>query len=184
MANSSTDDTVKALKQELGRELRRLREAAGLTQEALARHIGYHRVSVTQVEKGRQDPSRKFVERLDVALAASGQLLAIHQRLVEERARDMNRRQLLCQVTTLAAAAVPPIRQALLWRGNAVCGGVGKPLPLTTLQGELTLACRLRQVSKYTAVGHMLPGLLAQAQRSTSTYPADQRFSAYALWRK
>lgn len=138
-------------------------------------------MSVTQVEKGRQDPSRQFVERLDVALVASGQLLAIHKRLVEERARDMNRRQVLCRVATLAAAAVPPIRQALLWRANALCDGVEKPLPLTALQCELTLACRLRQASKYTAVGHMLPRLLAQAQRSTITYAADQRLSAYAL---
>ncbi|MGH8909189.1 MAG: helix-turn-helix domain-containing protein, partial [Egibacteraceae bacterium] len=73
--------SIQLLKEELGRELRRLREAASLTQDALARRAGYHRVSITQVEQGRQAFSRQFVTQVEAALDSQGQLLAIYQRI-------------------------------------------------------------------------------------------------------
>lgn len=85
MARPTPGDAVGALKRELGREIRRLRQARDLSQTALAQRINYHRVSVTQVEMGRQDLSRQFVERLEDALGAPGELLAIHDQLVAAR---------------------------------------------------------------------------------------------------
>lgn len=69
-----------ALREERGREVRRLRLAAGLTPQALAQEAGYHRVSVTQVESGRQDLSRDFVRRLEAVLDADGRLVALYER--------------------------------------------------------------------------------------------------------
>ncbi|MGH8931487.1 MAG: helix-turn-helix domain-containing protein [Egibacteraceae bacterium] len=82
---------VALLKEEFGRELRRLREAANLTQKALARRASYHRVSITQVEQGRQDLSRQFVVQVKAALDAQGQLLAIYEQIDAARSRQHQR---------------------------------------------------------------------------------------------
>jgi transcriptional regulator with XRE-family HTH domain len=39
-----------------GQRLRRLREAAGLTQEELGKRIGMHTLTVAALEQGRRDP--------------------------------------------------------------------------------------------------------------------------------
>lgn len=85
--DATPDDDVQALRGDLGEEVRRLRHAAGLTQEALARRVGYHRVSIAQIEAGRQDVSEERVRRLDRALSAEGVLLARHHRLAAEARR-------------------------------------------------------------------------------------------------
>lgn len=46
----------------IGKEIRRRRERAGLTQAALAQHIGLERTSITNIERGRQ---RMLVHTLD-----------------------------------------------------------------------------------------------------------------------
>jgi len=74
MPNDRGDDWLAAL----GRELRRLRGDAGLTQERLADRIGYSRAYVALVETGRQQPSRPFLEAAERALDVPGVLVALH----------------------------------------------------------------------------------------------------------
>ncbi|MGH8897087.1 MAG: helix-turn-helix domain-containing protein [Egibacteraceae bacterium] len=80
-SQTGVEGGIQLLKEEFGRELRRLRRAVNLTQDALARQAGYHRVSITQVEKGRQAFSRQFVTQVEAALNAQGRLLAIYERI-------------------------------------------------------------------------------------------------------
>ncbi len=87
MRDEMAEDKVALLKEEFGRELRRLRIAANLTQKALASKVNYHRVSITQIESGRQDFSRQFATLVEAVLDAKGSLLAIYQQLEAERNR-------------------------------------------------------------------------------------------------
>lgn len=57
-----------------GAELRRLRTAAGLSQEELGQHISYSGSLVGMVETARRAPARDFAERCDGALATGGAL--------------------------------------------------------------------------------------------------------------
>jgi transcriptional regulator with XRE-family HTH domain len=66
--------------QEFSEELRRLRQAAGLTHQALASAIPCERSLVTRVENGHR-PSERFVERCDDLLGARGSLRALYRRL-------------------------------------------------------------------------------------------------------
>ena len=77
---------LRSVKADLGAEIRRLRKDAGLTQEALGRRIGYSRVSVTNVETGRDIPGADFVRLVGAELGASESInqlfaavLAAHQ---------------------------------------------------------------------------------------------------------
>jgi transcriptional regulator with XRE-family HTH domain len=57
---------------QLGIAIRALREARGLTHEDLAHESGFHRVSISRIERGKQDPSwtglTKIASALDVEL--------------------------------------------------------------------------------------------------------------------
>lgn len=59
-----------------GRELRRLRERAGLTQVQLAARLGYHHTYVSKIESGAREPRIAFAGKADELLAAGGVLLA------------------------------------------------------------------------------------------------------------
>jgi DNA-binding XRE family transcriptional regulator len=49
---------------ELGRNLRRVRTAAGLTQTALAKRSGIHRSYVSDLEAGQRNPTALTLQRL------------------------------------------------------------------------------------------------------------------------
>lgn len=74
MPNNRGDHWLAAL----GRELRRLRDDAGLTQERLAERIDYSRAYVALVETGRQKPSRPSLDAVEEALSAPGALVSLH----------------------------------------------------------------------------------------------------------
>jgi transcriptional regulator with XRE-family HTH domain len=59
---------------EFGRELRRRRTRAGLTQRELAMHVQYSRETVAAVERGRRFASREFAVRCDEVLGTGGVL--------------------------------------------------------------------------------------------------------------
>jgi transcriptional regulator with XRE-family HTH domain len=65
-------------------ELRRLRVAAGLSQEALAGQIKYSASLVAAVEQCRRPPQRDFTEQCDTALRADGLLLRIREAIMQE----------------------------------------------------------------------------------------------------
>lgn len=60
--------TVHPLQQQFGIVLRRRREAAGLSQEALAAQANLHRNYVGLLERGQRMPSILVVQRLAAAL--------------------------------------------------------------------------------------------------------------------
>lgn len=60
----------------LARNLRRLREAKGWSQEAFAHEAGIHRTYVSDLERGARNPTISVVERLAKPLGVrAGELL-------------------------------------------------------------------------------------------------------------
>ena len=60
----------------LGRNVRRLREARGWSQEAFADEVGIHRTYVSDIERGVRNPTIMIVEKLALPLEVSpGSLL-------------------------------------------------------------------------------------------------------------
>ena len=55
----------------LGRNLRRLREAKGLSQEQFAEEAGIHRTYVSDLERGSRNPTIRVVERVASALGVT-----------------------------------------------------------------------------------------------------------------
>jgi transcriptional regulator with XRE-family HTH domain len=65
------------IRQRLGHNLRRLRAAKGLSQEAFAEEAGIHRTYISDLERGARNPTITVVEKLAIALSVpAGELLA------------------------------------------------------------------------------------------------------------
>jgi transcriptional regulator with XRE-family HTH domain len=61
----------------LGRNVRRLREAKGWSQEAFAHEADIHRTYVSDIERGARNPTILIVEKLAVPLGVTaGELLS------------------------------------------------------------------------------------------------------------
>lgn len=56
------------IRQRLAKNLRRLREAKGLSQEAFAHEAGIHRTYISDLERGARNPTIAVVEKLAEAL--------------------------------------------------------------------------------------------------------------------
>ena len=52
----------------LGKNLRRLRDEKGLSQEAFAHEAGIHRTYISDIERGARNPTITVVEKIAVAL--------------------------------------------------------------------------------------------------------------------
>ncbi|WP_327225081.1 helix-turn-helix transcriptional regulator [Streptomyces platensis] len=82
MELNNEDDDRATPRSVLGRRLRRLREAADLSQRALADKVGYPHTYLSRVERGEQLPSEALAEQLDTHFATDGlfvELLAMAQ---------------------------------------------------------------------------------------------------------
>jgi tetratricopeptide (TPR) repeat protein len=75
------DEELHAAQVALGRRLRDLRKAAGMTQQQLAVATFTSRSSVACVETGRQNPDDSFWQRADQATGAAGVLVADYENL-------------------------------------------------------------------------------------------------------
>jgi transcriptional regulator with XRE-family HTH domain len=64
------------VRKRLGRNLRSLRQAKGLSQEAFAEEAGLHRTYVSDLERGARNPSLTVIDKLARALdVPAGRLL-------------------------------------------------------------------------------------------------------------
>ena len=59
------------LKQEIGEQLRRLREQTGITQDGMAKKMGCSRQYISMVEKGGQSISLDQIEKFAQALGST-----------------------------------------------------------------------------------------------------------------
>jgi Helix-turn-helix domain len=82
-----TTDSVRAAREELGRQLRARREAAGYTQQELADLLGYSRPRVAGAEKG-DGCARLFWQGCDKILGAKGALLVAFTEIEALRRRE------------------------------------------------------------------------------------------------
>ncbi|GAA4612623.1 helix-turn-helix transcriptional regulator [Actinoallomurus liliacearum] len=67
-----------------GRQMRRMREAKGLTQEAIARLTKVSAPQVSKIEAGKKRATRSFVENVDGFLEAGGALISLWEDLNED----------------------------------------------------------------------------------------------------
>ena len=65
------------VRQRLGRNLRRLREAKGWSQEAFADEAGIHRTYVSDIERAARNPTITVVEKLAVPLGVTAAELLV-----------------------------------------------------------------------------------------------------------
>jgi len=64
------------IRQRLGKNVARLRQKSGMSQEAFADHAGIHRTYISDIERGARNPTIEVVERLAIALdVRAGSLL-------------------------------------------------------------------------------------------------------------
>lgn len=68
-----------------GRQMKLLREAAGLTQAELGAIVGYGEAQIAAVEQGRRIPKPEMVDAVDAAVGGGGVLMAMKEEV--ERAR-------------------------------------------------------------------------------------------------
>lgn len=82
---TETGDAVDPLLKAIGRQIKFLRERAGLTQAELGERIGYGVDLVSSVERGRRAPKPQFIDGAERVLDAGGVLKAVQDDV--ERAR-------------------------------------------------------------------------------------------------
>jgi len=92
-------------------------------------------------------------------------------------ARPRVRSQGVCRLT----AAVPAVRRALFQLGETGNGAGDNMLTLHRQREQLEWAYRLRQSSRYTALGNVLPGVLTQAHDLTISAEGDEKQAAYGM---
>jgi transcriptional regulator with XRE-family HTH domain len=63
------------IRQRLGRNLRRLRDEKGLSQEAFAHEAGIHRTYISDIERGARNPTITVVEKIAIALGVTAAVL-------------------------------------------------------------------------------------------------------------
>ncbi|WP_369035888.1 nSTAND1 domain-containing NTPase [Streptomyces adonidis] len=72
-----------------GAEVRRLREAAGLTQDALGKKVRYDKAHISRIENGRSPGSLALAQLLDAYFGCGGRLVALHEREVLRSGRKL-----------------------------------------------------------------------------------------------
>jgi transcriptional regulator with XRE-family HTH domain len=124
----------------LGAKLRTLREARGLTLQALGDLISYTPQYVSEVERAKTPPTRTFIAACDAALDAHGALLDLLPAALHERDRDRQKRAaargaasdlaaLRCEAHSDAGEDVQPTnRRGLIGAGAGASAALGAPL--------------------------------------------------------
>ncbi|MFI1563972.1 helix-turn-helix domain-containing protein [Streptomyces sp. NPDC020490] len=75
-----------------GRQMKLLREAAGLTQAQLGERVGYGEAQIAAVEQGRRIPKPELIDAVDRAVGARGVLAAMKEEVAKARYPSFFRR--------------------------------------------------------------------------------------------
>ncbi|MFH8973258.1 Scr1 family TA system antitoxin-like transcriptional regulator [Streptomyces sp. NPDC017890] len=75
-----------------GRQVKLLREVAGLTQAQLGAHVGYGEAQIAAVEQGRRIPKPELVDAVDRVVGARGVLVAMKEEVAKARYPSFFRR--------------------------------------------------------------------------------------------
>lgn len=75
-----------------GRQMKLLREAAGLTQTQLGERVGYGEAQIAAVEQGRRIPKPELIDAVDRAVGARGVLVAMKGEVAKARYPSFFRR--------------------------------------------------------------------------------------------
>ncbi|TPQ15652.1 helix-turn-helix domain-containing protein [Streptomyces sporangiiformans] len=75
------------LNRAIGKQVKVLRERAGLTQKELGDQLGYSEDLISSLERGRRTPQREFLEAADELLGAGGLLTATVEDVEKAKAR-------------------------------------------------------------------------------------------------
>jgi transcriptional regulator with XRE-family HTH domain len=133
----------------LGAKLRALREARGLTLQALGDLISYTPQYVSEVERAKTPPTQPFFTACDRALDAQGELLALLPAALRERDRDRQERTaarrtahdlaaLRCEAHSDAGDDVNPTnRRGLIGAGASAALGAAALGPAPAAAGEV-----------------------------------------------
>lgn len=165
-----------------GAELRRLREAAGVTLQQLAEETNYSRGHLSKIERGHNPPTMNLAQRCDVYFRTGGRL----RRAYAAEAEPAGPKPWLARRPVVATGV-----SSLLAAGLAG-GGRDEELPQGALfQEQLD---QMKRLGQNLAPGSMLPVLRAQAtnvialaSRSSGSSRAGllvtaSRFAEYIGW--
>jgi len=137
----------------LGRELRRLRKEAGLTQAGLAERLGYVREYVTLAESDRELPSEEFIRRCGQFFGVGPRLLDLHRRAVTERETI---RKTLASRGVAPGLRDPPPAAALVFASDESAGiAVSSPSDMPA-EGDRNMQRRAAIASMATMLGATL----------------------------
>ncbi|MFB7654019.1 MULTISPECIES: helix-turn-helix domain-containing protein [unclassified Streptomyces] len=165
-----------------GAELRRLREAAGMTLQQLAEETTYSRGHLSKIERGDNPPTMNLVQRCDAYFRTGGRLRRVYDAEMKPdvaKSRPARRQVVVTGVSSLLLA------------GLADGGQEGELAPGELFQDQLD---QMKRLGQNLAPGGMLPILRAQvtnvialASRSSGSSRADllvtaSRFAEYIGW--
>lgn len=159
---------------ELGRELRRLRLAAGLTLEQLAAVVHYSKGQLSKVERGIKTPSRELGRLCDAALGTNGELSALLPKqppVKSEVAASPEEEVWSMQLSPEGSSWFRPVG-----RREVVAAGVGSALGLSlgmsrsptsgeaaaVLEASAAMFAHYRSLGQSVGPALLLPTLIAQ----------------------
>ncbi|MEU9332091.1 helix-turn-helix transcriptional regulator [Streptomyces sp. NPDC048290] len=87
--------------QSFGRQMKLLREAAGLTQAQLGARVGYGEAQIAAVEQGRRIPKPELIDAVDRAVGARGVLSAMKGEVAKARYPSFFRRYVALEATAV-----------------------------------------------------------------------------------
>lgn len=80
-----------------GRQMKLLREVAGLTQAQLGAQVGYGEAQIAAVEQGRRIPKPELIDGVDRAVGARGVLMAMKKEVAKARYPGFFRKFVSCE---------------------------------------------------------------------------------------
>lgn len=147
MVNRKALDPTSSPWAPFGVQLRRSREALGLTQAQLAKQLGYDHTSVCYIELAKRAPTAKFARLADEALQTGGTLVLMwwqhkHTALIEGFPEFAEYESRAAEVRLFEVGIVPGLLQTPAYASADLAGPVSRG-EITAAQAEERLIFRL-----------------------------------------